>query len=94
MKSWHLVEDIPTQWLVDGLLPADGYSAVIGKPKAGKSTLIRQLIAAIVKSEPFLDRSVNIPTGTGRVLYIHLDRKDKPARVAKELRHLGITGDG
>ena len=74
------------------LLPADGFSAVIGKPKAGKSTFIRQLIAAIIKSQQFLDREVNIPRNTGRVLYVHLDRKDRPARVAEELRQLGITG--
>jgi KaiC/GvpD/RAD55 family RecA-like ATPase len=93
MENWHLVENTPVRWLVDGLLPADGYSAVVGKPKAGKSTLIRQLIAAVIKSQPFLERSINIPPGTGRVLYIHLDRKDRPARVAQELRQLGITGE-
>jgi hypothetical protein len=93
MKDWHLVENIPVHWLVDGLLPADGFSAVIGKPKAGKSQLIRRLIASVIKSHPFLDRQVNIPTGTGRVLYIHLDRKDRPARVAQELLQLGITGN-
>jgi KaiC/GvpD/RAD55 family RecA-like ATPase len=93
MKDWHLVENIPVRWLVDGLLPADGFSAVIGKPKAGKSQLIRHLIAAVIKSHPFLHRQVNIPKGTGRVLYIHLDRKDKPGRVVEELRQLGITGE-
>jgi hypothetical protein len=95
MKHWHLLQSKPTRWLIDGLLPADGFSAVIGKPKAGKSSLVRQLIAAVVKSHPFLNRQVNIPSGrgTGRVLYVHLDRKDQPARVAKELKQLGITSD-
>ena len=93
MKNWHLVENIPVRWLVDGLLPADGFSAVIGKPKAGKSFFIRQLIAAVIKSQPFLDRQINIPTGTSRVLYIHLDRKDRPSRVAQELLQLGIMSD-
>ena len=93
MQDWHLVPNIPVRWLVDGLLPADGFSAVIGKPKAGKSQLIRHLIAAVIKSHPFLHRQVNIPKGTGRVLYIHLDRKDKPGRVVEELRQLGITGE-
>jgi hypothetical protein len=93
MKDWHLVEDNPVRWLVEGLLPADGFSAAIGKPKAGKSTLIRQLIASTILSLHFLGRRVNIPKGSGRVLYIHLDRKDKPSRVAAELRQLGITGE-
>jgi hypothetical protein len=93
MKDWHLVENIPVRWLVDGLLPADGFSAVVGKPKAGKSTFIRRLIAAVILSVLFLGRKINIPTGTGRVFYLHLDRKDKPARVIEELRQLGITGE-
>jgi hypothetical protein len=93
MKDWHLVENNPVLWLVDGLLPADGFSAIIAKPKGGKSTSIRDLTASVIKSRPFLGRQVNIPIGTGRVLYVHLDRKDKPARVVQELRTLGITAD-
>jgi hypothetical protein len=93
MKDWHLVENNPIPWLVDGLLPADGFSAIIAKPKGGKSTSIRDLTASVIKSRPFLGRQVNIPIGTGRVLYVHLDRKDKPARVVHELRQLGITAD-
>jgi len=91
MKDWHLLENPEVRWLVDGLFPADGHSAIAGKPKAGKSTLIRNLVAAVIKSRPFLNRRVNIPEGTGRVLYVHLDRKDKPSRVGSELKQLGIT---
>jgi hypothetical protein len=93
MKDWHLVENKPVPWLVDGLLPADGFSATVGKPKGGKSTALRNLTACVIKSRPFLDRQVNIPEGTGRALYVHLDRKDKPARVVQEFRQLGITDD-
>lgn len=81
------------KWLVEGLLPADGYSALCGKPKAGKSTAIRNLIASVIKGRPFLGRAVNVPASGGRVLYIHLDRKDKPARVVEELKALGITSE-
>ncbi|WP_433965982.1 AAA family ATPase [Tunturiibacter gelidiferens] len=91
MNDWHLIPHTPVKWLVDGLLPADGYSALCGKPKAGKSTAIRNLIASVVKSRPFLGRPVNVPESGGRVLYVHLDRKDKPARVVAELKTLGIT---
>ena len=89
--EWFTEPEIETQWLVDGLIPADGYSAIVGKPKAGKSTVLRNLVVAVIKGHPFLGRAVELPPGTGKVLYIHLDRKDQPAKVAAELRKLGIT---
>ncbi len=46
---------------------------------------------AVILGGKFLNRDVCIPPETGRVLYVHLDRKDRPHRVAKELRRLGIT---
>ncbi len=91
--DWYNIPEPKNSWLVDGLFPADGYSAICGKPKAGKSTVIRNLVASVIKGRKFLNRSIDIPPGTGRVLYIHLDRKDQPWRVAKELRQLGITPD-
>src|SRR5262245_5309592 len=89
--NWYSIPTPETSWLVDGLIPSDGHAAICGKPKAGKSTFIRSLIAAVIKGRTFLDRQIDIPVGTGRVLYLHLDRKDQPWRVAKELRELGIT---
>jgi hypothetical protein len=93
MQDWYVLQNPSVRWIVDGLFPADGHSAIVGKPKAGKSTLIRNLVASVIKSRPFLDRPVNVPQGTGKVLYIHLDRKDRPARVAAELKELEITDD-
>lgn len=91
--DWYNLPEPQTSWLIDGLFPSDSPSLVCGKPKAGKSTFIRNLIASVVKGRKFLGRSVDIPTGTGRVLYVHLDYKDQPHAVAKELRQLGITED-
>jgi len=90
--DWFSIEPQKVQWLVDGLIPSDGYTAIVGKPKAGKSTFLRSLIASVIKNKKFLGRAVEVPEGQGRVLYIHLDRKDVPWRVASELRDkLGIT---
>lgn len=40
MKDWYLLQDPETLWLVDGLFPADGDSAIAGrrrtKPKNRK----------------------------------------------------------
>lgn len=89
--NWFNLPQPETTWLIDGLIPSDGHVSITGKPKAGKSTAIRVLVAAIIKGQKFLGRSVDIPAGTGRVLYFHLDRKDPVWRVAKELRDLGIN---
>jgi hypothetical protein len=89
--SWYNLPSPEIEWLVDGLITSDGHCAIVGKPKSGKSSLIRNLIAAVIKSTSFLGRSIDIPAGTGRVSYVHLDRKDQPHRVAAELRQLGIT---
>lgn len=89
--DWYNLPEPQASWLIDGLFPSDSPSLVCGKPKAGKSTFIRNLIASVIKGSKFLGRSVDIPAGTGRVLYIHLDYKDQPHTVAKDLRHLGIT---
>ena len=52
-------------WLVEGLLTKGGFSLMVGPPKAGKSTLVRQLIKSIAQGLPFLDR----PIKQGKVLY-------------------------
>ena len=91
--DWNNIPEPQTSWLVDGLFPSDGFAAICGKPKTGKSTVVRNLVASVIKGYKFLNRSIDIPTGTGRVLYVHLDRKDQTWRVAKELRQLGITPD-
>ena len=36
----------PLEWLVDDLLPVGGLSLLVGSPKAGKSTLLRDLLAS------------------------------------------------
>ncbi len=91
MSDWYDFPEEPVEWLVDGLITTDDCAAANGKPKSGKSTGIRNLIAAVILGGEFLGRDVCVPPGTGRVLYVHLDRKDRPHRVAKELRRLGIT---
>ena len=91
--DWYNEPIADTRWLVDGLIPADGYTAIVGKPKAGKSTAIRNLIVAVIKGQEFLGREVEISPNSGRVLYLQLDRKDKPGRVTAELRKLGLSAE-
>ncbi len=52
-------ETIPTfQWLVDGVLTAEGTSLIASSPKSGKSTLIRWLIYCVATGHHFLGRDV------------------------------------
>jgi hypothetical protein len=90
-SDWFEIEEPDTQWLVTGLITSDGYAAFCGKPKVGKSCLVRNLAACVVKGRQFLGRMVEVPAGTGKVLFVHLDRKDQTWRVAKQFRELGIT---
>lgn len=58
-------------WLADGLLTMGGFSLMVGPPKAGKSTLIRQLVLAVAQGNHFLGRDV----AQGRVLYLTFEEQ-------------------
>jgi hypothetical protein len=74
------------QWLVEGLLPAAGFSVFAAKPKVGKSTLARQLALAVARGELFLGRE----TTQGPVLYVALE--EKRAQVRAHFRAMGAGG--
>ena len=83
------VEDLLTAsdegvaWLVDDMLPVGGFSMLVAKPKAGKSTLARTLALRAARGEPWLGRSVR----QGAVLYIALE--EQRAVVAEHFRAMG-----
>lgn len=63
-------EILPTlRWLVDELLPGDGWTLLVAKPKTGKSLLAMQLAAALSRGGAFL----GIPVEQRRVAYVQLD---------------------
>ena len=88
-SSWYDLPEPKTPWLVDGLITSDGIAGFVGKPKSGKSTGIRNLTASVVLGKDFIGRGVS--SERKRVLYVHLDRKDRPHQVTAELKGLGIT---
>ena len=73
-------------WTVDGLLPSSGFSVLAGKPKAGKSTLARELALRVARGEPFLGRS----TDRGPVIYLALE--EKRAEVRRHFEDMGADG--
>ena len=69
--------DAETDWLVEGLLPADGISLLVAPPKAGKSTLARCLAVAVAGSQGWwLGRA----TKTGTVLHLALEERRSTVR--------------
>lgn len=47
----------PTRWICDELFPAGALVLVVGRPKAGKSLLMVDLLASIAEGAAFLDRA-------------------------------------
>ena len=69
-------------FIIDELLPRGGLSILSGSPKAGKSTLSRNMIKAIGRGQQFLGRAVvSVP-----VLYYALE--EIPYHIAAEFRML------
>jgi hypothetical protein len=89
--DWYNLKPPSTAWLVYGLITSNDNFAVIGKPKAGKSSFTRNLVVSVIKGIPFLGRAIDTGKEAGRVLYIHLDRKDRPAKVGMDFKRLGCT---
>jgi 5S rRNA maturation endonuclease (ribonuclease M5) len=75
------------EWVVEGLLPASGFSLLVAKPKVGKSTLARNLARAIAQGQDFLGRK----TQQGVVIYLALE--EKRSEVRKHFQSMGVTGE-
>ncbi len=79
--------DEGTPWLVEGRLPAGGVSAIVAKPKAGKSTLARALALSVSCGEPWLSWE----TSPGPVFYLAFE--EKRSEVREHFRAMGATGE-
>lgn len=75
--------DEEMSWVVDRMLPSGGLSMLAAKPKAGKSTLARNLALSIARGEPFLGRE----SSPGLVLYFGLE--EKRGEVSSHFRRMG-----
>ena len=75
--------DEEVAWLVDDMLPTGGFSMMVAKPKAGKSTLARCLVVAVAQGRPWLGKTVT----QGTVFYLALEEKR-----AEVKRHFHMMG--
>jgi len=74
-------------YIVEGLLPSAGISLFAGKPKAGKTTLARDLALCIAQGKDFLNRTVV----KGSVIYLALE--EKRSEVKRHFQDMGVIGD-
>lgn len=77
----------PPVCVVDRLLPLGGLSILAAHPKAGKSTLIRNLARAVAQGSRFFDRT----TRQGKVLYLALE--EPIDHVANEFRLMRFSSE-
>jgi hypothetical protein len=77
---------MPVDYIVNNLLVAGTTSAVVGKPKAGKGTLARNLALAVARGDDFLGFS----TRQGEVIYLALEERE--ADVRDDFRAMGADG--
>ena len=67
IESWDDIQDEPVEWLIEGVLPAGGFSALYGPPGSFKSFHALHIAHCIATGTPWMGRQVLQP---GAVLYI------------------------
>lgn len=74
------------EYIWEDILIRGGFSIISGKPKSGKSTLMRCLAASIKDGRSFLGKS----TKKGKVLYLCLE--ERRAEVVDHFRRMDVVG--
>jgi hypothetical protein len=78
--------DTPVDYIWESHLVSGTVSAVVAKPKVGKSTFARNLCLAIARGEEFL----GLPTRKGECIYLALEERENEVRA--DFVSLGATG--
>jgi hypothetical protein len=86
--AWDAVQDIPVRWLVEGLIPTQGFCALYGKPGSYKSFVALYLAAMIATGAQAFGR----PTEAGDIVYLMGEGGAglKPRRDAL-IQHYGLS---
>jgi hypothetical protein len=69
------VQITETEWLIPGVITADGPNLIVGKPKAGKSQFALGVVASIITGQPLggLDTLTPPPTSPAKVMWVGTD---------------------
>jgi hypothetical protein len=74
-------------WIVDQRIAAGSVNVLAGKPKAGKSTLARDLALAVARGDEWIAHRCEL----GAVWYIALE--DKRSEIKRHFRQMGASGE-
>ena len=86
-----LKRDLPTEdWLVDRVLPSEGFAFIVGPEACGKSFYALTMAQAVVTGEKWLDK-FEVKTKT-KVLFI--DKENTKRRTQKRMQGLHMDGEG
>lgn len=84
----ELTEDDPEiEWTVEGLHAVGTNSTITAGFKTGKSTLMRNLVAALIDGRPFLGRH-SVRALAGRVAYLNFEVEQ--VQMKRDLRDMGL----
>jgi hypothetical protein len=89
LSEFLAIEDEPVRYRVDGLMPVGARVMLTAQFKAGKTTLVSNLLRALVDGEDFLGRAVEQPAGRIVLIDAELDE----AMLRRWLRDQGIQHD-
>ncbi len=78
--------DIEFDWIIEDMMPTGSFTVLIAKPKVGKSTIVREMIRAILSGEDFLGRKVQ----QGSIFYFALEERQRS--VKEFFQSLGVPG--
>lgn len=83
------VLDMPApEWLVEGVLPAEGLGVLFGSPGSYKSFLALDLGCCVASGAPFM---LDFPVKQGRVLYVAAEgRSGMSIRLEAWMQHFGV----
>lgn len=84
------VEDPPIQWLLQGLQPCGTNALLVAQAKSGKTTMVTNLVKALVDKLTFLGEVLNSFEGTVTLIDDELDER----MLRRWLRNVGLTNPG
>lgn len=88
LTRWGDIQDVQVKWLIDGILPAQGFAVCFGRPGSYKSFLCMYLSAMVAAGTEAFGKA----TVQGQVVYVMAEGGAglKP-RIEALTRHYGIT---
>lgn len=91
LDAFLAVDDEPERYRIEGLWPVGGRVMLTAQFKAGKTTLVGNLVRSLVDAEPFLDRFLTHPPA-GRIAIIDNELDDRMLRRWLRDQRIGNTG--